>query len=75
MSKCSMCGKETDITNLSNLNQDVEVICSLICLDAWKLKETLKKNTQFMTALAEGTKANAETEGISLGNFRQKYGL
>ena len=75
MSKCSMCGKETDIANLSNPNQDVEVICSLVCLDAWKLKETLKKDAQFMTALAEGTKANAEAEGIGLGNFKQKYGL
>jgi len=39
------------------------------------LVETLKKDAQFMTALAEGTKANAEAEGISLGDFKQEYGL
>ncbi len=39
------------------------------------LVETLKKDAQFMTALVEGTKANAEAEGISLGEFKQKHGL
>ena len=75
MAKCSMCGKETNIVNRTNEKQDVEVICNLDCLDAWKLMETLKRDTQFITALAEGTKVNAEAEGISLGNFKQKYGL
>lgn len=39
------------------------------------LVETLKKDAQFMAALAEGTKANAEAEGIRLDEFKQKYGL
>jgi uncharacterized phage-associated protein len=39
------------------------------------LVEALKKDAQFMAALAEGTKANAETEGVKLDEFRQKYGL
>ncbi len=36
---------------------------------------TLKKDAQFMAALAEGTKTNAEAEGIRLDEFKQKYGL
>lgn len=39
------------------------------------LVETLKKDAQFMAAIAEGTKAGAEAEGLRLEEVRQKYGL
>ena len=39
------------------------------------LAETLKKDAQFMAAIAEGTKAGAEAEGLQLEEVRQRYGL
>ncbi len=39
------------------------------------LVETLKKDAQFIATLAEGTKADAEAEGIRLDEFKHKYGL
>lgn len=39
------------------------------------LIETLKKEPQFMVAIAEGTRPGAEAEGLRLEAVRQKYGI
>lgn len=36
---------------------------------------TLKNDTEFMAALAEGTRADAEAEGVRLAELKHKYGL
>ena len=39
MAQCLICGKDTDIPDYSTDDIDVEVICSLMCLDIWELLE------------------------------------